>query len=818
LEDKLWELCQTITPLDPSRLISCDGSGDLGGRLPVNSLHYPGYNCPTHREKPITIGEMGSMYFSTPDNVCSQRGARVLRSMDNRLEAVARDAFRNLIGQRKWAAQVCVFNLVWYGLEPLPFIDRMLTYDDYTTPGIKPSRITPYLRTLNAGAQDNLPEYIGNPVFKWTKKAYKPVRFFIEDAPHSGWTGEEISLKVSIFNDNRDPMTLRLAGKTYHLDACTYTEDTVIHRLPDTRGRHKLKLKLKRGKKTVHKETLVFFVDKRRELRAPPHIAYGCPAPYDTFTRPKELRHLFAHAFSFTLKKPVKGYCFDEYLPFNAIPFVFTGDGRPVAIFLQDEKQVICGVDLNGDDPKHISLMSMLNTVLTQKNIEPRPAYFIGKPDGDAAAMLDELRVEYEPAGDDKSRLLIVDGCCDYDLRDAHGFPRVFVMNPIRTPGIFSGEFDIVEKKAFHLKSLQYYLYGNNLYGLSVGQEAPLAEKLMLYRPPWSAVLGLPDIDWRQWNQNPEALKTVAVLRSEIVDNSRYAAVVWNKYAGSEIILSQISLNVQNRKAKNILTRLLSYYGAKINLTSTGALDELLTAGVYSNQINRMLWNPNAGQSPGLNRMENCTAWRVTDGRETGGAYAVFIHSPQDRTDLLLNPDTVDMSIDRDMSVTLNGKETTLTSIELRAGWNTLVLNCREDGPMPKVKFARTNKKKLDLTFGLYGGEVKTLRGDIQEWRSPCDQRPGVEFTALLPASAEVKGIYMDCAAAGENNDRFTPYCFTVEADGVEVFRSDIEDRMSYPEGRVFIALPGVRARSFRFVLVKNALKPWVVSDLTFLT
>ena len=62
LSEKLFDLTQEIPKLDPSRPYSCDGSHDLGGRLDVNSLHYPGYDCPTHREKPITIGENGSMY------------------------------------------------------------------------------------------------------------------------------------------------------------------------------------------------------------------------------------------------------------------------------------------------------------------------------------------------------------------------------------------------------------------------------------------------------------------------------------------------------------------------------------------------------------------------------------------------------------------------------------------------------------------------------------------------------------------------------------------------------------------------------------
>jgi hypothetical protein len=171
----------------------------------------------------------------------------------------------------------------------------------------------------------------------------------------------------------------------------------------------------------------------------------------------------------------------------------------------------------------------------------------------------------------------------------------------------------------------------------------------------------------------------------------------------------------------------------------------------------------------------------------------------------------------REVAVYLNGKETILTGMEFIAGWNTLVFYCGQSGLAPKVSFRRLNDKKVDLTFSLYNGEIKPLRGDITEWRSPGDQKPGDGFGVSLPPCAGIKAVYMNCAAAGENNDRYTPYCFAIEADGKEVYRSDIEERMSYPEGHVFISLDNIPAGTVRFVLAKNALKPWVAGDITFL-
>ena len=276
LEDKLYDLTQVIPPLDDSRIISCDGSGDLGGRMRVNSLHYPGYGCPTHREKPITIGEMGSMYFSTPDNVTLHEGQYPLYSFDGRLSAVGNDAYRNLIGQRKWAAQVCVFNLIWYGLQPLPFREQLVSYPDYTLPGIKPERITPYLRTLNAGAQKNLPDYVANPVWKLTKSAFTPIRFFVENAPTAGFAGEDLEIPLVLFNHGRTDGVFAIQtlvhsevsgsaepARVYEIPACGHTEDVLKITTPTNSEKMTLRLVLFRENtltgthEELHAETLI---------------------------------------------------------------------------------------------------------------------------------------------------------------------------------------------------------------------------------------------------------------------------------------------------------------------------------------------------------------------------------------------------------------------------------------------------------------------------------------------------------------------------------------------------------------------------------
>ncbi|MBO5798135.1 MAG: hypothetical protein J6R77_07320, partial [Clostridia bacterium] len=459
LEEKLYDLTQVIPPLDDSRLLSCDGSGDLGGRMPVNSLHYPGYGCPVppeRRDRPITIGEMGSMYFSTPDNVCMEEGQSALFSMNGRLNAVGLDSFHNLTGQRKWAGQVCVFNLIWYGLEPLPFKDTALTYDDYTTPGIKPSRLTPYLRTLNAGADADLPEYIPNPVWELTKLAYTPVRFFFENTPSAVFAGEAADFPVTIFNDDSVDRTFTLTAtingtavetRTYTIAACTYTEDVWALTVPTT-GEATITVTMADGDEVVFTDSRKVESFDRAALNAAweasgvalltgddanvdgPAIDCRKAAPYGSFMKSRSVAHLFNaenRALHFT--RPQEGYYFEEYLNFTGTPLWFNGAGMPVVIDLTPAGQprILCGINLSSDaEPLALALRVELANILKNATVTaPTAALFYGEAGSVAAAMLDEIRCEYELVNEEELKarlrapqdaLLIVDGSRDTRL------------------------------------------------------------------------------------------------------------------------------------------------------------------------------------------------------------------------------------------------------------------------------------------------------------------------------------------------------------------------------------------------------------------
>ena len=168
--------------LDPTReWISADGEDDGGGRFPVYIVHYGGVDAMDRAQKsgkPWGVGEAGNAYYGTPEQVAQTNGARAYESFLGRMEGVAASSYRSLVQQRQRnAIYQSVFNMVWYGLRPLPLglsdTTRPPTPEDgvYFThfkegePGVQPERLGPYSTTLNPGYDPRLPLYRTWPLF-----------------------------------------------------------------------------------------------------------------------------------------------------------------------------------------------------------------------------------------------------------------------------------------------------------------------------------------------------------------------------------------------------------------------------------------------------------------------------------------------------------------------------------------------------------------------------------------------------------------------------------------------------------------------------
>ena len=177
--------------LDPTRpWVSTDGDGDAEGAMPTAVGHYSGDDELTRLSragKPWGIGETGGAYFATPPYAAQFVGPRAYESQRGRMEGIAIEAYELIAAQRKAGADYgCVFNLAWYGLEPLELglrdTSRPYTRTDgvffgnyrENTPGVQPERLGPYASTFNPGYDPRLPLYRPWPLFDAVRAANAP--------------------------------------------------------------------------------------------------------------------------------------------------------------------------------------------------------------------------------------------------------------------------------------------------------------------------------------------------------------------------------------------------------------------------------------------------------------------------------------------------------------------------------------------------------------------------------------------------------------------------------------------------------------------
>lgn len=173
---------------DPTRpWISADGEDDGDGILPVTVGHYGDHNSMVNWRnigKPWGIGETGMCYYGTPEQVATQNGERSYESFEGRSEGLAKEAHQLLSSMREMdASYSSVFNMVWYGLKPLPLGKSDITtapsladgifFPDYKEGefGVQPERIGPCCTTFNPGYDPALPLYETLPLFDGMSQA-----------------------------------------------------------------------------------------------------------------------------------------------------------------------------------------------------------------------------------------------------------------------------------------------------------------------------------------------------------------------------------------------------------------------------------------------------------------------------------------------------------------------------------------------------------------------------------------------------------------------------------------------------------------------
>ena len=226
-------ICRKLDPTRP--WISADGEDDGDGRLPVYIVHYGGTESMdrAHKSgKPWGVGEAGNAYYGTPQQVAETNGARAYASFLGRMEGVAASSWSSLMAQRsREAVYRSVFNLVWYGLQPLalgmkdttqpPSSDDGIFFTSFKEgqPGVQPERLGPYCTTLNPGYDPSLPLYKTWPLFDAIKDASSPV-FLLVDAGNPLPPNPQIA------------QTLKKGGKVLILGICPEQLSAINQFLP----------------------------------------------------------------------------------------------------------------------------------------------------------------------------------------------------------------------------------------------------------------------------------------------------------------------------------------------------------------------------------------------------------------------------------------------------------------------------------------------------------------------------------------------------------------------------------------------------------
>jgi Glycosyl hydrolases family 2, sugar binding domain/Glycosyl hydrolases family 2/Glycosyl hydrolases family 2, TIM barrel domain len=186
---KWRDICMTNDPTRP--WISSDGEEDGEGVLPTVVGHYGDQRALENWSKygkPWGVGEHGMAYYGSAPQVSKYNGERAYESFLGRMEGLAYEAYNLISLQRKYGASyTSVFNIAWYGLEPLPLgmadISKKPEQTNgifFTTPyqegkpGVQPERLGPYCTTFNPGYDPNLPLYKPWPMFDAIKAANAP--------------------------------------------------------------------------------------------------------------------------------------------------------------------------------------------------------------------------------------------------------------------------------------------------------------------------------------------------------------------------------------------------------------------------------------------------------------------------------------------------------------------------------------------------------------------------------------------------------------------------------------------------------------------
>ena len=193
------ELMGLMKAEDPTRSVSIDGDNRLLSYedTELESLHYniDGTLAQWKREKPLTVGEHGGMWYVCPQNASAYVG---LQAYDGFEPCAIGFAMKERLFQedarRKGVSGISTFNFAYYFTRSMP--DKDVYVDNAPF-----KKIPKYSLTINNGYLKDYPMFRENPLMPFMREAYRAVTVINREYNKNFYSSKPFTRTFDVYND-----------------------------------------------------------------------------------------------------------------------------------------------------------------------------------------------------------------------------------------------------------------------------------------------------------------------------------------------------------------------------------------------------------------------------------------------------------------------------------------------------------------------------------------------------------------------------------------------------------------------------------------
>lgn len=211
------ELMGLMKAEDPTRAVSIDGDNRLLSyeNTELESLHYniDGTLAQWRREKPLTVGEHGGMWYVCPQNASAYVGLGAYDGFEPcAIGFATKERLFQEDARRKGVSGISTFNFAYYFTRSMPDEDVYVDNAPF-------KKIPKYSLTINNGYLKNYPIFRENPLMPFMREAYRAVTVINREYNKNFYSSKPLVRHFDVYNDTLSAhdctvaYTLTLAGK-----------------------------------------------------------------------------------------------------------------------------------------------------------------------------------------------------------------------------------------------------------------------------------------------------------------------------------------------------------------------------------------------------------------------------------------------------------------------------------------------------------------------------------------------------------------------------------------------------------------------------